>query len=64
MDRFQYVVVVAVAVSFFLNLGHGGVGSHIIDYWGLPLLNESPAKGFIELNMSCDYYSMGLGVVY
>ena len=64
MDGIQYVVVVAAAVSFLLSLGRDGVNSHIVDYWGLPLLNESPAKSFVELDMSCDYYSMGLGVVY
>ena len=64
MNRVQYVVVIAATVNFFFSLGCSGVGCHIIDYWGLPLLNESPAKGFVELDMSCDYYSMGLGVVY
>ena len=49
MDGFQYVVVVAAAVSFFLSLGRDGVSSHIVDYWGLPLLNKSPAKSFVNL---------------
>ena len=58
------VFVVTAAAFFLFGFSYGVFCCDFVDNCRLPLLKETPAKTFVESDMSCDDYSMGLGVVY